>query len=259
MGLNLLDEGRRTYSLCRICVLSLIILLALRRTCFSYKAVREDCLKPVILLLMFTTSCNLFLYLTFPNQHLKEAFYIYNDIDHIDYNGISGAASTNLSCPKDYRYFGGNCYRYYPWVMRHYRPEDYRFQESWHKALRQCERENATLASIHSEEEAYFLKVRSDVLASSLVQMFVQASSQAKDRCIALQYPWLIVSQNRGSQRSRTLKLCVIYLATSPTVGTAQIFEQGWLVGNNIMAHWHPKHCISYEHYVVEITQTYTT
>ena len=30
MVLNHLDEGRRTYSLCRICVLSLIIVLALR-------------------------------------------------------------------------------------------------------------------------------------------------------------------------------------------------------------------------------------
>ena len=58
---NLLDEGRRTYSLYRMCVLSLIILLALRSTCFSYKAVTEDCLKPVILLLIFTTRCNLFL------------------------------------------------------------------------------------------------------------------------------------------------------------------------------------------------------
>ena len=56
MVLNLLDEGRRTYSLCRICELSLIILLALRSTCFSYKALREDCLRPVILLLMFTIS-----------------------------------------------------------------------------------------------------------------------------------------------------------------------------------------------------------
>ena len=59
--LNLLDEGRRTYSLYRMCVLSLIILLALRRTCFSYKAVTEVCLRPVILLLIFTTRCNLFL------------------------------------------------------------------------------------------------------------------------------------------------------------------------------------------------------
>ena len=72
--LNLLDEGRRTYSLYRMCVLSLIILLALRRTCFSYKAVTEVCLRPVILLLIFTTRCNLFLsfWLTFPNQHIKE-------------------------------------------------------------------------------------------------------------------------------------------------------------------------------------------
>ena len=58
---NLLDEGRRTYSLCRMCVLSLIILLALRSTCFSYKAVTEVCLRPVILLLIFTTRCNLFM------------------------------------------------------------------------------------------------------------------------------------------------------------------------------------------------------
>ena len=55
--LNLLDEGRRTYSLYRICVLSLIILLSLRSTRFSYKAVTEDCLKLVILLLIFTTPC----------------------------------------------------------------------------------------------------------------------------------------------------------------------------------------------------------
>ena len=72
--LNLLDENRRTYSLYRTCVLSLIILLALRSTCFSYKAVTEDCLKPVILQLTFTTRCNLFLsfWLTFPNQHIKQ-------------------------------------------------------------------------------------------------------------------------------------------------------------------------------------------
>ena len=38
--LNLLDEGRRTYLLYRMCVLSLIILLALRSTCFSYQTVR---------------------------------------------------------------------------------------------------------------------------------------------------------------------------------------------------------------------------
>ena len=49
--LNLQNEGRRTYTLYRICVLSLSILLALRSTCFSYKTVTEDCLKPVILLL----------------------------------------------------------------------------------------------------------------------------------------------------------------------------------------------------------------
>ena len=51
--LNFLDEGRRTYSLYRMCVLSLIILLALQSSCFSYKTVTEDCLKPVILLLIF--------------------------------------------------------------------------------------------------------------------------------------------------------------------------------------------------------------
>ena len=36
--LNLLDEGRRTYSLYRMCVLSLIILLALRSICFSLQS-----------------------------------------------------------------------------------------------------------------------------------------------------------------------------------------------------------------------------
>ena len=71
-----------------------------------------------------------------------------------------------MSCPENYHYFGGNCYRYYQWVLRHYRYE-YSFQESWHKALRQCERENATLASIHSEEEAYFIKVGRVVLGES--------------------------------------------------------------------------------------------
>ena len=57
--LNLLDKDRRTYSLYRMCVLSLIILLVLWSTCFSYKAVTEDCLKPVTLLLIFTMRCNL--------------------------------------------------------------------------------------------------------------------------------------------------------------------------------------------------------
>ena len=36
-------------------MLSLIILLALRSICFSYKAVTEVCLRPVILLLIFAT------------------------------------------------------------------------------------------------------------------------------------------------------------------------------------------------------------
>ena len=34
MDLNLLDEGKRIYSLYRICVLSLMSLVALRSTCF---------------------------------------------------------------------------------------------------------------------------------------------------------------------------------------------------------------------------------
>ena len=50
MVLNLLDEGRMTYSLRKIFVLSLIILLDLCSTCFSYKALRVDSLKQVILL-----------------------------------------------------------------------------------------------------------------------------------------------------------------------------------------------------------------
>ena len=38
------------------------------------KAVAEVCLRPVILLLIFTTRCNVFLcfWLTFPKQHIKE-------------------------------------------------------------------------------------------------------------------------------------------------------------------------------------------
>ncbi len=64
-----------------------------------------------------------------------------------------------MSCPVEYRYFGGSCYRYYQWLSRHYKPDEYHFQESWHKALLQCERENGTLASIQSEEEAYYIKV----------------------------------------------------------------------------------------------------
>ena len=79
---------------------------------------------------------------------------IVNEVVLVDF---PGPVSMKMSCPENYHYFGGNCYRYYQWV-RHYRYE-YSFQESWHKALRQCERENATLASIHSKEEAYFIKV----------------------------------------------------------------------------------------------------
>ena len=59
--LNLLDEGRKTYSLYRICVLSLMIVVALRSTFFSYRAVRLDGLKPVILLVVFTMRCKVFL------------------------------------------------------------------------------------------------------------------------------------------------------------------------------------------------------
>ena len=60
--LNLLDEGRRTYSLCTICVLSLIILLALHSTCFSYKAVRGGCLNLVLcfyMIIMWVAVLNL--------------------------------------------------------------------------------------------------------------------------------------------------------------------------------------------------------
>ena len=64
-----------------------------------------------------------------------------------------------VPCPPEYHGYMGTCYRYYPWVNRHYRSEEYKFQETWQSSLDQCEVENATLASIHSEEEAYWLKV----------------------------------------------------------------------------------------------------
>ena len=62
-------------------------------------------------------------------------------------------------CPPDYYHYQGYCYHYYQWVLRHYITEDYAFQHTWQLSLEQCERENATLVSIHSEEEAYFIKV----------------------------------------------------------------------------------------------------
>ena len=92
---------------------------------------------------------------------------IANFVNEIVLIDVSGAVPMNMSCPENYQYFGGNCYRYYRWVLRHNQPEVYRFQESWHKALRQCESENATLASIHSEEEAYFIKVGRVVIGGS--------------------------------------------------------------------------------------------
>ena len=55
-GSELSRRGEKTYSLCRICVLSLMILVGLRSTC---KAVRVDCYKSVALLLMFTIRCKL--------------------------------------------------------------------------------------------------------------------------------------------------------------------------------------------------------
>ena len=64
-----------------ISVLSLIILLALRSTCFSYKAMREDCLKPVILLLMFTTRCNLVFLTDVPKPtHKKSKHFSYKAV-----------------------------------------------------------------------------------------------------------------------------------------------------------------------------------
>lgn len=64
---------------------------------------------------------------------------------------------------EDYYYFRGNCYRYYQWVLRHYLPLNYTFQETWQVALDKCKSENATLVSIHDEEEAYFIQVQRNV------------------------------------------------------------------------------------------------
>ena len=62
-------------------------------------------------------------------------------------------------CPQDYVEWRGFCYRYYPWALRHYQPEEYEFQSSWQKALWQCESENGTLFSVYDEDEAYFIQV----------------------------------------------------------------------------------------------------
>ena len=69
------------------------------------------------------------------------------------------SAPSGVTCDVDYHYFRGNCYRYYQWVLRHYKPENYTFQATWQKALDQCEAENATLLSVHDEDESYFIKV----------------------------------------------------------------------------------------------------
>ena len=49
--LNLLDEGRRTYSLYRMCIF-INYFIGFTEYLFSYKVITEDCLKPVILLLI---------------------------------------------------------------------------------------------------------------------------------------------------------------------------------------------------------------
>ena len=66
--ISFLDEDRRTYSLCRICVLSLITLVALRITCFSYRA--DDNIYD--LLVQRTDFC----YLFFTSKYRWTGFYI---------------------------------------------------------------------------------------------------------------------------------------------------------------------------------------
>ena len=61
LGVMVLEEGRRTYSLCRIGVFSLMLLAALRSACLSHGAVKQDGFKQVTLLLMFAMRCKIFL------------------------------------------------------------------------------------------------------------------------------------------------------------------------------------------------------
>ena len=62
-------------------------------------------------------------------------------------------------CSDDYVEWRGFCYRYYPFVLRHYQEEEFAFQLTWQRSLEQCESENATLLSVYDEEEVHFLQV----------------------------------------------------------------------------------------------------
>ena len=60
--LNLLDDARRAYSLCRIYVVSFMILvLCSRSICFPCRALRVNCFETVTVLLTSTMRCKLVL------------------------------------------------------------------------------------------------------------------------------------------------------------------------------------------------------
>lgn len=67
-------------------------------------------------------------------------------------------------CPSEYYGYRDHCYRYYAYPLRKYRPELYGFQKTWQTALSRCEEEQGSLVSIHSEEEAYWIKVHTNNL-----------------------------------------------------------------------------------------------
>ena len=90
-------------------------------------------------------------------------------------------------------------------------------------------------------------------------------SLQARGRCPVLQqYPWLIVSANRGSEWIRAIKIQQFSLpvATVSAVGTAQKPVPIWIWihwGNTNMTHSHPQHCMQHKQHVAEIIHNHIT
>ena len=68
------------------------------------------------------------------------------------------------TCPEEFSYYQGHCYKYVQWSRRHYEPEAFKFQETWKQSLDYCIDLNATLLSILDEDEAYFVKVSRELV-----------------------------------------------------------------------------------------------
>ncbi|CAD5116857.1 DgyrCDS5699 [Dimorphilus gyrociliatus] len=55
-------------------------------------------------------------------------------------------------------HYNNHCYYYYNWVFRHYKKEEYNFQETWQKSQEYCNSYNANLISIWDEQEEQIIK-----------------------------------------------------------------------------------------------------